>query len=283
MFRIFIGDLKKNVNKSQLNKLLSEIDSFSNLALVQSRKGTKNAFIDVGEAALESFLLHPLKIKGREHYCQISQKVDVPDHPIFTKRVYVNKIPKSLTDEELASIFGKFGTVLSAFSVKTTKFANKGYGFVFFEDYETARKVAEMRTVRTKKGQLCVSEYRHKTKLAKRNYAANHKPLIGRTKFQVGRERNVQNEVSLSPVLSSKKSPIEKRRARLRTTHQLQNSNQPATPAEGNRNPKLEFEPRGVKDFERARDLLRISRCVNFHRNSNLRFRVSALRFSKWC
>jgi len=272
MLRVFIGDIKKSVTSTQISSILTSKGKFHNLATVKTKRGTKNIFIDVTENDLENFLISPILISGKEHYCQLSQKFDVPDLKIFKKRIYVNNIPKGMLDSELQKIFEKFGKVLSAFSVKTQNLRNKGYGFVFFDSSEIALKVVKMKVVKAKKREFTVSQYRHKTKKNNKSGKKSNLKVNLEEKFSKGK---ISAEFSISPRNKEIDFFGKNRGNKMRTCENIQ------SPGQQTRKMFLNFGQSNFDRNERLSDIYRISRQTNTHHQFNLR--LNQKRPIWWC
>lgn len=64
------------------------------------------------------------------------------DQPKRFKNVFVKNFAELLDEQELRELFEKFGDIASAVIVSDPEGKSKGFGFVAFEEHESAEKVS---------------------------------------------------------------------------------------------------------------------------------------------
>ncbi|GAA0180347.1 RNA metabolism protein [Lithospermum erythrorhizon] len=90
---------------------------------------------------LDGMLINDKKVFVGHFVRQQERKKDNA-HTIFTN-VYVKNLPESTTDQELNELFEKYGTITSAIVVKDANGKSKCFGFVNFENPDSAAAAVE--------------------------------------------------------------------------------------------------------------------------------------------
>ncbi|KAG9153106.1 hypothetical protein Leryth_012370 [Lithospermum erythrorhizon] len=76
------------------------------------------------------------------HFVRQQERRKCNGHTIFTN-VYVKNLPESTTDQELNELFGKYGTITSEIVMKDANGKSKCFGFVNFENPDSAAAAVE--------------------------------------------------------------------------------------------------------------------------------------------
>lgn len=105
-------------------------------------------------------------LKGRTVYCQLKQK-NVDMNAKRKKRLFVGGIPVSVKDKDLKKIFEKFGTVMSAYTIRDYNGKSKYFGYVDFKTEEGAKKTLESLPIFAKGRRLDVKRFERDEKREK--------------------------------------------------------------------------------------------------------------------
>ena len=84
-------------------------------------------------------------MKKRERSAEVKRRFDIMkaerQKMYQGVNLYVKNLDDSFTDEKLREVFGEFGKITSAKVMTDKNGASKGFGFVCFDNAESAEKV----------------------------------------------------------------------------------------------------------------------------------------------
>lgn len=183
MTSLFIGDIDPKTTKLDIEATINQHGNFKKLIIkYNKKKSNKMCFFKVYDLeTIESLIIRPILIKGVEHYCQISQRPqderpaqEQTEYEFQRRCVFINNIPRNLTDNQLMEFFSNFGPTESAFSIKKQG-RGVGYGFVYFESEHTANIVSKMKKINYKGKFMIAKSYLQKNKADKKTKYPNKK------------------------------------------------------------------------------------------------------------
>lgn len=98
---------------------------------------------------------------GRTVYCQL--KTDNPSHEEKSKkRLFIGGIPAGVKDKDLKGLFQRFGKVRTAYTIFDYQGRSKFFGYVDFEDEETAKLVLNQGPIKIKGRVLDIKKFEPK-------------------------------------------------------------------------------------------------------------------------
>lgn len=164
--QIHIGPLDPSITKESLQSYFKKLNlSLILFNLKQSIRLSKN-FVKGHTTDPHTFeyltvtkTSHKIKkcVFGTQEFVKGKKKLE-SEFKKSKKQVYVGYIPEKMGEKKLASFFGTFGAVKSAFVNPIDKTGNK-YGFVTFENEEVAKRVIEMEEIYFEKHRMVVKEF----------------------------------------------------------------------------------------------------------------------------
>lgn len=138
---LFIGGLPNYFTEQECKSHFAQFGQITKLNLVKKKNSTITkgyGFVTFkSEDSLKKAISQPIqKIKGRIVDCQraaASCKGKKPRKQMF--RLFIGRIQKSTSTEELETYFSQFGTVRQAYLIKDPKtLQNKTYGYIVFSE-----------------------------------------------------------------------------------------------------------------------------------------------------
>ncbi|CAL0319047.1 unnamed protein product [Lupinus luteus] len=165
---LYVGDLHKNVNDSQLYDLFNQIVQVVSVRICRDLATSQSLgygyvnFSNPQDAAkaLDELNFTPLNNKPirimysiRDPSARKSNTANIfvkedrgsvfsSSNSKFTN-LYVKNLPESLTEAELRNVFGQYGTITSAIVMRNVDGSSRCFGFVNFENPDNAAKAVE--------------------------------------------------------------------------------------------------------------------------------------------
>lgn len=151
---LFVGGLSFNITEDDLKNYFSRFCSVIKVVLLRDRstgltKGYGFVTLEDGEKVKQ--VTHQTNIIcGRRVECQIaSKKSDKQrvDEERRMRKVYVSRIPASMSNQELYNIFVRFGEIHNCYIIQNIESSsNKPYGYVEFRRLEDAQELLRSKT-----------------------------------------------------------------------------------------------------------------------------------------
>eukprot|EP00792_Barthelona_sp_PAP020_P006017 TRINITY_DN2882_c0_g1_i1.p1 TRINITY_DN2882_c0_g1~~TRINITY_DN2882_c0_g1_i1.p1 ORF type:complete len:356 (-),score=90.16 TRINITY_DN2882_c0_g1_i1:185-1252(-) len=194
---LYIGNIPNNVTVTEIEELVHETLKNSTSLISCDLKEHGYGFLEFGSARLASDSLEKLKnlrvgdveleIKEAKEKNKISQKIVNVSTPHERRDVFVDNLPIDITEAQVKSIFGEFGTILRLEMKSSKKPQPRSFAFI---EFETA---AEANAARTNMNEQLVQGRRVKTGFVKdkSNQAQNRQRMQQQRNYN---QRNPQQQ-----------------------------------------------------------------------------------------
>ncbi|XP_041361084.1 polyadenylate-binding protein 4-like [Gigantopelta aegis] len=148
--RIFVNHLDKTITRNELHDIFSEFGKIISLKIKSDEDGPLgygSVLFQTEEAALAAVQ----KLNGTEHcgkrvlvemFVPKKERIEQAKKKPF-KNVYINNFGDDLSEDELTKMFERFGRITSATIMVDSSGKSKGFGFVQFEDAESAQMAVD--------------------------------------------------------------------------------------------------------------------------------------------
>jgi RNA recognition motif-containing protein len=199
---IFISGLPKKVTESEITNFFSKFGNIERAKLKLINNKTNCAgygFLECKDKATFDNICQIRKFELKKDVkitAEINFKgetLKIYKENLEMRKVYVIGIPQSAKDEEIKAVFEEqVGAVERAYTVKGRSRESKHYGFVIFEEVETALKALEMKKVKFKRYKLSCKKFEKK----KRSKARSESRTVGKTGGAGGRSASLTFETN---------------------------------------------------------------------------------------
>ncbi|KAI9496479.1 hypothetical protein BDB00DRAFT_758201 [Zychaea mexicana] len=150
---IFIKNLDPTIDNKALHDTFSAFGHILSCKIALDETGQSKGYgfvhYETEEAAdmaiqkVNGMLLNDRKVFVGHHVSRKERQAKMDEMRANFTNVYVKNIDGLVSDEELGSLFRKYGTVTSVAIAKDDQGVSRGFGFVNFENHEDARKAVE--------------------------------------------------------------------------------------------------------------------------------------------
>lgn len=145
---LYVGDLEVNVTDSQLYDMFSQLGQVVSVRVcrdISTRRSLGYAYINYsnpGDAARALDMLNFTPINGKPIRIMYSHR-DPSIRKSGTANIFIKNLDKALDNKSLHDTFSAFGTILSCKIATDSSGQSKGYGFVQYDNEESAQSAIE--------------------------------------------------------------------------------------------------------------------------------------------
>ncbi|KAL1935826.1 hypothetical protein VTP01DRAFT_4966 [Rhizomucor pusillus] len=150
---IFIKNLDPSIDNKGLHGVFEQFGKVLSCKISLDEQGRSMGYgfvqFDSSEAAnraienINGMLLNGRKAYVTHHIPKKERQVQIEEQRSHFTNVYVKNLPLDVNDDELRTMFGKYGPITSATVAKDEDNLPKGFGFVNFQNHEDARRAVE--------------------------------------------------------------------------------------------------------------------------------------------
>lgn len=150
---VFIKNLDKKIDNKAMYDTFSAFGNILSCKVAQDASGDSKGYgfvhFETEEAAVQAIekvngmLLNFKKVFVGRFVPRKERGIELGEKAKKFTNVYIKNFNENLTEDDLKAMFEKFGKVTSLKLMKTDDEKNKGFGFVSFEDAETAEAAVE--------------------------------------------------------------------------------------------------------------------------------------------
>lgn len=148
---IFIKNLDKAIDHKALHDTFSVFGSILSCKIATDASGLSKGYGFVqfeSEESAQSAIdkLNGMLLNDKQVYVGHFQRKQDRENALSSTKfnnVYVKNLSESITDGELKTIFGEYGTITSAVVMRDVDGKSKGFGFVNFENADAAAQAVE--------------------------------------------------------------------------------------------------------------------------------------------
>lgn len=146
---LFVGGLAYNITEGDLAEYFGRLSPVSKVVLLRDRttglsKGYSFVTLD-SEAVAREIVSSVHVICGRRVECQIAAKKCeklIVDAARKRKKIFISKVPASLTNEQLEAFFSQFGQIHNCYVIQEFETNNnRPFGFVEYKNADDAQRL----------------------------------------------------------------------------------------------------------------------------------------------
>jgi len=146
--KVFIGSLSYNIDESAFREYWTKFGPVIEATILRDRDGHSRGFgfVTFADSAsvdalmqsrphtLDNRVVEPKRAVPRE-------ETHKPNIQLSVKKIYLGGVKEPITEEDIKTYFGQFGTITEVIIMKDREGQYRGYGFVEFDDYDPVDKV----------------------------------------------------------------------------------------------------------------------------------------------
>lgn len=150
---VFIKNLDKTIDNKAMYDTFSAFGNILSCKVAQDASGESKGYgfvhFETEEAAVQAIekvngmLLNLKKVFVGRFVSRKEREIELGEKAKKFTNVYIKNFSETLSETDLEEMFSKFGKITSLKLMKTDDDKNKGFGFVSFEDAETAEAAVE--------------------------------------------------------------------------------------------------------------------------------------------
>ncbi|CDS07593.1 hypothetical protein LRAMOSA01542 [Lichtheimia ramosa] len=185
---VFIKNLDPTIDNKALHDTFSAFGNILSCKIALDETGQSKGYgfvhYDTEEAAttaiqkVNGMLLNDRKVYVGHHISRKERQAKIDEMKAHFTNIYVKNLNPDVTDEDLRTLFGNYGTITSAAVAKDDQGVSRGFGFVNFEKHDDAHQAVQ---------ELNGSEYHGKALYVSRAQKKNEREQELRRQYEQAR------------------------------------------------------------------------------------------------
>ncbi|KAH6800468.1 hypothetical protein C2S52_000932 [Perilla frutescens var. hirtella] len=145
---LFVKNLDKSITSARLQEIFSRYGTILSCKVAEENGISKGfgfiQFGSEGSAIAARTALHEALLEGKKLYVsKFLRKNERNGEEVVFRNLFVKNLDEDITAEVLKAKFSEHGKVSNAVIIKDEKGKSKGFGFVYFDSHETAKRAME--------------------------------------------------------------------------------------------------------------------------------------------